>query len=269
VFNDDSGENNWSYAQTVSKTGSYNIKTVYSATNLPADFSANPRLVMNSMRGSVNVPQGLEHGEVVGAALFYEGAADNIINLRGAVTTIKVGGPSSSNSSLNITSRFDQPPMLSLRSTGPITGGGAPTGPVGPTIVTNAPIIPLSNAAYDLGATGIQFKDVFFSGNLYQNGTVFSGGGGGGGGGITVPTESFMVAAGYTGANLAYSYDGNTWTSVTGVSFAGSQGDIAYNGALWVAVTGNKIAYSSDGINWTSFTTSLSNTLSVILLYTS
>ena len=176
VFNDDSGENNWSYAQTVSKTGSYNIKTVYSATNLPADFSANPRLVMNSMRGSVNVPQGLEHGEVVGAALFYEGAADNIINLRGAVTTIKVGGPSSSNSSLNITSRFDQPPMLSLRSTGPTNGGGAPTGPVGPTIVTNAPIIPLSNATYDLGATGIQFKDVHFSGSIYNNGSVFQGG---------------------------------------------------------------------------------------------
>jgi uncharacterized protein len=57
-----------------------------------------------------------------------------------------------------------------------VFGGGAPTGPVGPTIITNAPIIPLSNATYDLGATGIQFKDVHFSGSIYNNGSVFQGG---------------------------------------------------------------------------------------------
>jgi collagen type VII alpha len=175
-YYDDSGEYDISYSQTVSKTGSYNITSVYSAANLPADFSANPRLTLNSMRGSIDAPEGLEHGEVIGAALFYEGAANNLTNLRAAVTTIKIGGPTSTESSLNITANFDEAPMLSLRSTGPTNGGGAPTGPVGPTIITNAPIIPLSDATYDLGATGIQFKDLHFSGSIYNNGSVFQGG---------------------------------------------------------------------------------------------
>jgi hypothetical protein len=36
-------------------------------------------------------------------------------------------------------------------------------------------VVPTVNATYDLGATGIQFKDVHFSGSLYNNGVPFSG----------------------------------------------------------------------------------------------
>ena len=236
IFNDDSGENNWSYAQTVSKTGSYNITTVYSAENLPADYSANPRLAMNSMRGTVNAPEGLAHGEVVGAALFYEGAADNLSNLRGAVTTIKIGGPTSTESSLNITANFDQPAMLSLRSTGPTTGGGAPTGPVGPTIITNAPIIPLSNATYDLGATGIQFKDVHFSGSIYNNGSVFQGGVSGLTYRATGPTGPLGQATGpapnptlQVGAYLVPTTDATYDLGATGIQFK----DVHFSGSLY------------------------------------
>ena len=241
IFNDDSGENNWSYAQTVSKTGSYNITTVYSAANLPADYSANPRLAMNSMRGTVNAPQGLAHGEVVGAALFYEGADDNLSNLRGAVTTIKIGGPTSTESSLNITANFDQPAMLSLRSTGPTTGGGAPTGPVGPTIITNAPIIPLSNATYDLGATGIQFKDVHFSGSIYNNGSVFQGGVSGLTYRATGPTGPLGQATGpapnptlQVGAYLVPTTDNTYDLGATGIRFK----DEFLSGSLYMGATG-------------------------------
>jgi hypothetical protein len=64
--------------------------------------------------------------------------------------------------------------------TGPTGPGGLATGPnPNPTIQLGSYLVPSTDATYDLGATGIQFKDVFFSGNLYQNGSVFSGGGGG------------------------------------------------------------------------------------------
>jgi collagen type VII alpha len=140
-----------------------------------------------------------------------------------------------------------------FRSTGPTGPLGQATGPIGqPTLQLGAYILPTINATYDLGATGIQFKDVHFSGSLYNNGQPFSGGGGGG---ITAPTDNFMVAGG-TGTNrLAYSYDGITWTgSTSGNSIiTGTPGVVAWNGSLWVAGGSgtNRLAYSSDGITWT------------------
>ena len=176
VFNDDSGEYNWSYAQTVSKTGSYNITTVYSAENIPQDLSANPILKLTSMRGSVSVQEGLKNGEIVGAVTFNEGTNNtNSQNIRGALATVKIGGQTSTESALNLYAKASQNPLLSIRSTGPTNGGGGPTGPIGPTIVTNAPMIPLTNATYDLGATGLQFKDAFLSGTLYMGATGATG----------------------------------------------------------------------------------------------
>ena len=109
----------------------------------------------------------------------------------------------------------------------------------------SAPIIPASNATHDLGATGYQFRDIFFSDNIYKGGIPFSSG-------IIAPTDNFMVAGG-DGAGLAYSYDGTNWTSVTQTDISECTA-VAWNGLIWVAgITssgGERIAYSSDGINW-------------------
>ena len=109
----------------------------------------------------------------------------------------------------------------------------------------SAPIIPAANATHDLGATGYQFRDIFFSDNIYKGGVPFSGG-------IIAPTDNFMVAGG-DGVGLAYSYDGTNWTSVTQVNISECTA-VAWNGLIWVAGVisdgGESIAYSSDGINW-------------------
>jgi hypothetical protein len=108
----------------------------------------------------------------------------------------------------------------------------------------SAPIIPALDATHDLGATGYQFRDIFFSGTLYNGITPFSSG-------IIAPTDNFMVAGG-NGVGLAYSYDGTNWTSVTQTDIQECTA-VAWNGLIWVAgITsgGNAIAYSSDGINW-------------------
>jgi hypothetical protein len=131
------------------------------------------------------------------------------------------------------------------RATGPTGPTGQATGPTGPTIQLGAHLVPTSNAMYDLGATGIQFKDVFFSGNLYQNGGAYLG---------KLPTDNFMVAGGDAAA-LAYTYDGTTWAAATQNVLAECFA-VAWNGALWVAggipaIGGmDTMAYSSDGINW-------------------
>ena len=141
-----------------------------------------------------------------------------------------------------------------FRSTGPTGPLGQATGPIGqPTLQLGAYILPTIDNTYDLGATGIQFKDVHFSGSLYNNGVPFSGGGG-----ITAPTDNFMVAGGSGTNRLAYSYNGITWTaSLNGNSIITSSCNaLAWNGSLWVAGGSgfNKLAYSSDGITWTGST---------------
>ena len=244
-YYDDTGDYNLLYSQTVSKTGSYNVTSVYQNVGPYNDLSVNPKVILASMRGSVDAPQGLKDGEIVGALACFEGHSSNIQNLRGAVAAVKIGGPTSIQSALNFYAKPDGNFMLSLRSTGPTTGGGAPTGPVGPTIMTNAPIIPLSNATYDLGATGIQFKDVFFSGNLYQNGTVFSGGGGGGTEGATGPTgpTGLTGATGVTGASGVTGPTGLTGlTGATGVT-----GPIGATGISSVAGTNGQFTYNNAG----------------------
>jgi len=71
-------------------------------------------------------------------------------------------------------------PGFYYRASGPTGPTGGVTGPAGPWLGLTANIVPLLDNIYDLGATGYQIKDIYFSGNLYQDGTVFSGGGGGG-----------------------------------------------------------------------------------------
>ena len=64
---------------------------------------------------------------------------------------------------------------ITYRATGPTGPEGQATGPIGqPTLQVGAYMLPTADATYDLGATGIQFKDVHFSGSLYNNGAPFS-----------------------------------------------------------------------------------------------
>jgi hypothetical protein len=66
------------------------------------------------------------------------------------------------------------------------------------------------------------------------------------------------VAGGAYGNQVAYSYDGVTWTvSSSGNAIFTSQCyGVAYNGIIWVACGSgtNQLAYSTDGINWTAST---------------
>ena len=236
-YYDDSGVYDISYSQTVSKTGSYNITSVYQGGGTYNDLSVNPKLTLTSMRGTIDAQTGLEDGEVVGALVMNEGTNNtNSQNIRGAVAAIKIGGPTSTQSALNLYAKAGQSPMMSLRSTGPTNGGGSPTGPVGPTIITNAPIIPLSNATYDLGATGIQFKDVYFSGSIYNNGSVFQGGVSGLTYRATGPTGPLGQATGpapnptlQVGAYLVPTTTATYDLGATGIQFK----DVHFSGSLY------------------------------------
>jgi hypothetical protein len=150
---------------------------------------------------------------------------------------------------------------LTYRATGPTGPDGSATGPNAPTLQLGAFLVPTVDATYDLGATGIQFKDVHFSGSLYNNGVPFSGGGG-----VIAPTDNFSVAAGLKegGGQMAYSYDGKSWTQSTSGNnlFSTECKSLAWNGSIWLGVGGSKVGYSSDGINWT-----LSESASAIIEY--
>lgn len=53
---------------------------------------------------------------------------------------------------------------------------------------------------------------------------------------ITAPTNNFMIVGGYGDNQVAYSYDGLTWTpSSSGNSLLYGCFTVAWNGALWVA----------------------------------
>ena len=105
---------------------------------------------------------------------------------------------------------------LVYRATGPTGPTGGPTGPAGlPTIQLDAYLVPTTNATYDLGDPGIQFTDVPFSGNLYNNGLPFSVGGltylptgpTGPGGGPTGPAGPTLELGAHIVPNADVSYD--------------------------------------------------------------
>ena len=73
---------------------------------------------------------------------------------------------------------------------------------------------------------------------------------------------TMWIVVGEGTPSIIYSYDGNSWTGVTGSSSIFYIGQsVAWNGTMWVAVGGNNgstspytIAYSYNGINWTGIT---------------
>jgi hypothetical protein len=234
---------NIAYSQVKTQPGSYTLNTVYGpdgAGEGPTNLLNNtPQLTFNTMRGYATGPTDLQDGDLMGALFFKE---QNTV--RGFITAAKVGEGEHASMNFNVGGGFG---IMSINSTGPIGPTGDPTGPVGPNIALTADMYPTDDAYYDLGASGLQFKDVYFSGSLYNNGTPFSGGGG-----VIAPTDNFSVAVGTGTGKLVYSYDGKTWTNSTSAAalFTGSCVSVAWNGSIWVAV-GDTIAYSSDGIFWT------------------
>jgi hypothetical protein len=123
---------------------------------------------------------------------------------------------------------------------------GGTTGPTGATGATG----PTGDTGYT-GATG----DTGYAGATGDTGYT-------GARGDTGPTgplglsESFMVAAGGGTNELAYSYDGLTWTGSTSGNalFTTACYAVAWNGSTWVAggAGTNQMAYSYDGITWTA-----------------
>ena len=163
---------NWAYSQTKTQPGTYEITSIYGPSG--PDFNNNginyiPHVSFNSARGYATGPTGLQDGDIMGAVIFQEKGA-----LRGVIYANKVGPTGSSDSALNVT--LGGSSYLTITSTGP-TRSGLATGPVGPNIALAAHMYPTTDATYNLGATGYQFKDVHFSGSLYNNGVPFSGGG--------------------------------------------------------------------------------------------
>jgi hypothetical protein len=169
--------------------------------------------------------------------------------------------------SLSVGSYIQTAPTTALtyRATGPTGPTGGPTGPYGqPTTQIASHLLPTTDATYDLGATGLQFRDAFFSGTLYNNGTPFSGGGATTGltyratgptgptGGPTgpnpdptiqigthlVPTEDLTYDLGATGLRFRDMYVGGS-TIYLGdtVTLSGSAGTLSVNSAPLVSNT--------------------------------
>ena len=154
-------------------------------------------------------------------------------------------------------------------STGSAALSYSPTGPpntsaTGATIRIGAHLVPTANQIYDLGATGLAFRDLYLKGStIYLGGQSISTDGTGlsfNGNAIAGPntvSEKFTVAAG--GGGLAYSYDGLSWIeSASGAALFTACTSVAWNGSMWVAggykivssAPTGVIAHSSDGINW-------------------
>ena len=162
---------NINYSQSKVQAGSYAVNTVFGPSG--PDFTRNgmtyvPQVAFNSSRGTAAAPTNLQDRDIIGALYFKEQAA-----LRSAIYANKVGPSGSSDASLKFA--LGGSDLLSINSTGP-TRDGLATGPVGPNIEFSAPVYPTTDATYSLGATGYQFKDVHFSGSLYNNGVPFQGG---------------------------------------------------------------------------------------------
>jgi hypothetical protein len=166
---------NWSYSQVKAKPGSYSLNTVYgpSGPDLQNNlFTYVPKITFNTSRGYATGPTGLQEGDFMGIIEF----GDNNTPLT-SIFSGKLGPTGSTDAILffNIGGLIGGTSIMAMSTTGP-NNEGVPTGPVGPNIALGGHMYPTTDAAYNLGATGYQFKDVHFSGSLYNNGVPFQGG---------------------------------------------------------------------------------------------
>jgi hypothetical protein len=129
-----------------------------------------------------------------------------------------------------------------------VTSSG-PTGPVGSQIIIGTHILPNQDSLYDLGATGMRFRDLYLSGNsLHLGNTVLS----------TDPSGNLQVTApGATGPSniggasftglgpneIAYN-DGGNAAGATGLRFEKEYdiGGTVFNNALVLGATGSTSA---------------------------
>ena len=65
-------------------------------------------------------------------------------------------------------------PGFQYRASGPTGPTGGPTGPAGPWLSLNANIVPLADNVYDLGATGLRFRDIHVGGSTIYLGDSVS-----------------------------------------------------------------------------------------------
>ena len=187
------------YSQTLTKPGLYTTTAIYGS--LPPDqnqVTYAPRVILNSARGYATGPTSLTNGDILGAVTFNENNT-----LRAYVASIKSGATETEDVSLLLgTTTGGGNAAIIINSTGPTGPTGDPTGPIGKNIGLNAHMYPMNDATYNLGATGFQFKDVHFSGTIYNNGTVFQGGVSGLTYRATGPTGPDGQATGPTGPTL-------------------------------------------------------------------
>ena len=146
------------------------------------------------------------------------------------------------------------PTGLVYRATGPTGPLGQATGPTGPTLQMAANLMPIITDIYDLGATGIQFKDVHFSGSLYNNGSAFQGGISGLTYRATGPTGPTGQATGPTGptiqlgAHLVPTVDNVYDLGATGLRFR----DLHVGGSTIYLGDSVSLSSSGDALNITN-----------------
>lgn len=168
------------YLQTLTKPGLYTTSAVYGplTPGSATQIQYAPKVIINSARGSTTASTGLTDGDIMGAVLFNENSTGPG-GYRSYIISSKIGGAESESVSLQLgTIQGGGFAAIAINSTGPTGPTGGATGPIGKNIALTAHMYPTDNAFYNLGATGYQFKDIFFSGELYKNGLPFSDGGG-------------------------------------------------------------------------------------------
>ena len=147
-------------------------------------------------------------------------------------------------------------------ATGPtgVTGFTGWTGPTGVTGWTGVTGFTGWTGPTGAGTTGVT-GPTGVAGSASSTGATGPTGAAGSGAATTL-SENFVVAGGNGTNQMAYSYDGISWTaSSSGNSiFNATCNSVAWNGIIWLAGGSenggtsptNRIAYSTDGITWTA-----------------
>ena len=226
------------YLQTLTKPGLYTTTAIYgSLTPDPSvQIQYTPKVILNSARGYATGPTALINGDILGAVAFNENGTGPG-QYRALIVSRKTGAAETNDASIEFgTIQGGGLSQMIINSTGPTGPTGQATGPVGKNIGLNAHMYPMDDATYNLGATGYQFKDVHFSGTIYNNGTAFQGGVSGLTYRATGPTGPLGQATGpapsptlQVGAYLVPTTTATYDLGATGIQFK----DVHFSGSLY------------------------------------
>jgi hypothetical protein len=127
-----------------------------------------PQITFNTSRGYATGPTGLQTGDPMGIISF----GDNNTALTSIISG-KVGPTGSTDATLLFhLGGAEGSIIMTMTTTGP-TNEGAPTGPVGPNIALGGHMYPTEDLTYDLGATGLRFRDLYVGGStIYMGDSV-------------------------------------------------------------------------------------------------